>query len=40
MVAYWIAHAHINVPDEYKKYTDPVPEIIGRRSTRPPGSAG
>ena len=30
MVAYWVAHAHINVPAEYKKYTDLVPEIIGR----------
>jgi uncharacterized protein (DUF1330 family) len=30
MVAYWVAHAHINVPVEYKKYTDLVPEIIGR----------
>ena len=28
MPAYWIAHAKINNPVEYKKYTDPLPEIF------------
>src|ERR1051325_9123347 len=28
MAAYWIAHAKINNPVEYKKYTDPLPEIF------------
>ena len=28
MPAYWIAHAKINDPIEYKKYTDPLPEIF------------
>ena len=28
MPAYWIAHAKINDPVEYKKYTDPLPEIF------------
>jgi uncharacterized protein (DUF1330 family) len=28
MPAYWIAHAKINDPVEYKKYTDQVPGII------------
>ena len=30
MPAYWVAHAKINDPVEYKKYTDLVPEIISR----------
>ena len=28
MVAYWVARAKINDPDEYKKNTDLVPDII------------
>lgn len=28
MVAYWVARAKINNPNEYKKYTDLVPEIL------------
>jgi uncharacterized protein (DUF1330 family) len=28
MPAYWIAHAKINDPVEYKKYTDPLPDIF------------
>ena len=28
MPAYWVAHAKINDPAEYKKYTDLVPEIV------------
>jgi uncharacterized protein (DUF1330 family) len=28
MPAYWIAHAKINDPVEYKKYTDQIPEIL------------
>ena len=28
MPAYWIAHSKINDPVEYKKYTDPLPEIF------------
>ncbi len=28
MPAYWVAHARINDPVEYKKYTDHVPAII------------
>jgi uncharacterized protein (DUF1330 family) len=30
MPAYWMAHAKINDPVEYKKYTDLVPEIVKR----------
>lgn len=30
MPAYWIAHAKINDPVEYKKYTDRVPAILAR----------
>ena len=30
MPAYWVAHAKINDPVEYKKYTDLVPAIITR----------
>ena len=30
MPAYWVAHARINDPVEYKKYTDRVPEIVKR----------
>src|SRR5262245_45066249 len=28
MVAYWIARAKVNNPDQYKKYTDPVSDIL------------
>jgi uncharacterized protein (DUF1330 family) len=28
MAAYWIAHAKINDPVEYKRYTDPLPDIF------------
>ena len=28
MPAYWVAHARINDPVEYKKYTDRIPGII------------
>ena len=28
MPAYWIAHAKVNDPVEYKKYTDALPEIF------------
>jgi uncharacterized protein (DUF1330 family) len=28
MVAYWIARAKVNDPDQYKKYTDLVPGIL------------
>ena len=28
MVAYWVARAKINDPDQYKKYTDRVPAIL------------
>ena len=28
MVAYWVARAKVNNPDEYKKYTDLVPGIL------------
>ena len=28
MPAYWIAHAKINDPVEYKKYTDQIPDIM------------
>jgi uncharacterized protein (DUF1330 family) len=28
MAAYWIAHAKINDPVEYKKYTDQIPDIM------------
>jgi uncharacterized protein (DUF1330 family) len=30
MPAYWVARAKITDPTTYKKYTDRVPEIIGR----------
>jgi uncharacterized protein (DUF1330 family) len=30
MTAYWVARSKISDPVEYKKYTDRVPEIIGR----------
>ncbi len=30
MVAYWVARVKINDPVAYKKYTDRVPEIIGK----------
>ena len=28
MVAYWVARAKVNNPDQYKKYTDLVPGIL------------
>ena len=28
MVAYWVARAKINNPDQYKKYVDLVPDIL------------
>jgi uncharacterized protein (DUF1330 family) len=28
--AYWVAHAKINSPVEYKKYTDQIPGIIAK----------
>ncbi len=30
MPAYWVAHAKVNDPVEYKKYTDLVPAIVSR----------
>ena len=30
MPAFWIARSHITDPATYKKYTDRVPEIVGR----------
>jgi uncharacterized protein (DUF1330 family) len=30
MTAYWVARSKISDPVEYKKYTDRVPEIIGK----------
>ncbi len=30
MVAYWVARSKINDPEMYKKYTDLVPEILGK----------
>jgi len=30
MAAYWIARANINDPIEYKKYTDPLPDIFSK----------
>ena len=34
MPAYWIAHAKINDPVEYKKYTDPLPDIFKKYGAR------
>ena len=34
MPAYWIAHARVNDPVEYKKYTDQVPGILARYGGR------
>jgi uncharacterized protein (DUF1330 family) len=34
MPAYWIAHAHINDPVEYKKYTDKLPALFGKFGAR------
>jgi uncharacterized protein (DUF1330 family) len=34
MPAYWVAHARINDPVEYKKYTDQVPAIIKKYNGR------
>ena len=30
MVAYWVARSKVNNPDQYKKYTDLAPAIIGK----------
>jgi uncharacterized protein (DUF1330 family) len=30
MPAYWVARARINDPENYKKYTDRVPEILAK----------
>jgi uncharacterized protein (DUF1330 family) len=30
MAAYWLARAKVNDPDEYKRYTDLVPDIIAK----------
>lgn len=30
MPAYWLARSHIDDPVKYKRYTDRVPEIIGK----------
>src|SRR4029077_12509935 len=30
MVAYWVARAKVNDPEQYKKYADLAPAIIGR----------
>ena len=30
MPAYWVARARITDPEQYKKYTDRVPEIVNR----------
>src|SRR5436309_11762335 len=40
MAAYWIARARITDPAEYKKYTDRVPEIIGRHGGKILARAG
>ena len=34
MPAYWIAHAKINDPVEYKKYTDQIPDIMATASAK------
>src|SRR5581483_3656453 len=34
MPAYWIAHAKVNDPVEYKKYTDPLPAIFKSSNAR------
>ena len=34
MPAYWIAHAKINDPVEYKKYTDPLPGIFKKHGAK------
>jgi len=34
MPAYWIAHAKVNDPVEYKKYTDPLPGIFKSYNAR------
>ena len=34
MPAYWIAHSKINDPVEYKKYTDPLPEIFRKHGAK------
>jgi len=34
MPAYWIAHAKVNDPVEYKKYTDPLPGIFKNYNAR------
>jgi uncharacterized protein (DUF1330 family) len=30
MVAYWVARSKVNNPDQYKKYTELVPDILQR----------
>ena len=30
MVAYWVARSKVNDPDQYKKYADLVPDILGK----------
>ncbi len=30
MSAYWIARAHVNIPEEYNKYATQVPPILAR----------
>jgi|TARA_B100001750_G_scaffold217243_1_gene202448 uncharacterized protein (DUF1330 family) len=30
MAAYWIARGNINDPAEYKKYTDPLPDVFSK----------
>ncbi len=34
MPAYWIAHAHVNDPAEYKKYTDQLPPLFEKYKAR------
>ena len=34
MPAYWVAHAKVNDPVEYKKYTDQVPGILAQYGGR------
>lgn len=34
MPAYWIAHAHVNDPVEYKKYTDQLPPLFEKFGAR------
>ncbi len=34
MPAYWVARSKINDPVEYKKYTDPLPDIFKKHGAR------